>query len=162
MKTVSFVCTISLMLTVGSVVALAQHGRGMSGGMHGDMGAPRAARTASVPEGPHIPVTMLIKSPALVTRLTPLLPPGTTLAADAAGFKNAGQFVAALHVSQNLGIPFADLKAEMTGTSPVSLGAAIQDLRPSLSKSAVKSDVKAARQQAREDLEAGETADRDN
>jgi hypothetical protein len=35
------------------------------------------------------------------------------------GFKNQGQFIAALHVSQNLGIPFADLKTAMTGIRPV-------------------------------------------
>ncbi len=35
------------------------------------------------------------------------------------GFKNQGQFIAALHVSQNLGIPFADLKTAMTGIRPI-------------------------------------------
>src|SRR6185436_10792187 len=34
------------------------------------------------------------------------------------GFKNQGQFIAALHVSRNLGIPFADLKTAMTGIRP--------------------------------------------
>jgi hypothetical protein len=56
-----------------------------------------------------------------------------------ADFKNFGQFNAALHVSENLGIPFADLKAAMTGTtmeglatgeSKLSLGQAIKELRP--------------------------------
>ena len=31
------------------------------------------------------------------------------------GFRNQGQFIAAVHVSQNLGIPFADLRATMLG-----------------------------------------------
>jgi hypothetical protein len=35
------------------------------------------------------------------------------------GFKNQGQFIAALHVSQNLGISFADLKTAMTGIRPI-------------------------------------------
>ena len=79
---------------------------------------------------------------------------GTTMTLDKAslGFKNQGQFIAALHVSQNLGIPFADLKTAMTGIRPVtgttasaattttisttsqptmSLGQAIHKLRPS-------------------------------
>jgi hypothetical protein len=53
-----------------------------------------------------------------------------TVETAAAGFKNQGQFIAALHVSQNLGIPFAQLKAAMTGPAHESLGQAIQDLRP--------------------------------
>ncbi len=48
-----------------------------------------------------------------------MLPKGITLNEASKGFKNQGQFIAALHVSQNLGIPFADLKAEMTGIRPV-------------------------------------------
>lgn len=56
-----------------------------------------------------------------------------------AGFKNFGNFVAAVNVSNNLGIKFDELKAAMTGTtlagtstgkSPVSLGQAIQQLKP--------------------------------
>jgi hypothetical protein len=43
------------------------------------------------------------------------LPANTDLNAATAGFKNFGQFVAAVNVSNNLGIPFADLKSRMTG-----------------------------------------------
>ncbi|MBI2219603.1 MAG: hypothetical protein HYU53_00145 [Acidobacteria bacterium] len=43
------------------------------------------------------------------------LPSGVTVVDAASGFKNLGQFVAAVNVSNNLGIPFADLKAKMTG-----------------------------------------------
>lgn len=82
-----------------------------------------------------------------------LLPAGMTLNQASLGFKNQGQFVAALHVSRSLGIPFADLKTAMTGIRPrtttgttagattgtstttsqttLSLGQAIQKLRPS-------------------------------
>jgi len=74
--------------------------------------------------------TQVMRNPALVSRLTPLLPPGVTLAAAAAGFKNQGQFIAALHVSRNLDIPFAALKAEMVGPDHDSLGQAIHELRP--------------------------------
>jgi hypothetical protein len=48
-----------------------------------------------------------------------MLPSGMTLNQASRGFKNQGQFIAALHVSQNLGIPFADLKTAMTGIRPV-------------------------------------------
>jgi len=47
-----------------------------------------------------------------------MLPTGMTLDQASLGFKNQGQFIAALHVSQNLGIPFADLKTAMTGIRP--------------------------------------------
>ena len=41
-----------------------------------------------------------------------------TLDQASKGFKNQGQFIAALHVSRNLNIPFADLKTAMTGINP--------------------------------------------
>jgi len=44
------------------------------------------------------------------------------------GFKNHGQYVAAQHVSENLGIPFEQLKAKITGPHAESLGKAIQEL----------------------------------
>jgi hypothetical protein len=68
----------------------------------------------------------LASHPGLSARLQSLLPPGTNLQTAAAWFKNRGQFVAAVHVSHNLGIPFEQLKAKMTGTSPESLGRAIE------------------------------------
>jgi hypothetical protein len=75
----------------------------------------------------------------LLNKVTGLLPAGTDLNAATAGFKNFGQFVAAVNVSNNLGIPFADLKADMTGIRmdgtltgepTLSLGRSIQDLKP--------------------------------
>jgi hypothetical protein len=71
----------------------------------------------------------LAKNPTLGTRLQPKLPPSTNVNDAAAGFRNLGQFVAAVNVSQNLGIPFDTLKAKMTGPDPVSLGQAIQQLK---------------------------------
>jgi hypothetical protein len=67
----------------------------------------------------------------LRTRVTPLLPPGTSLSQAADGFQSEGQFIAALHASKNLGIPFTDLKAKMTGSNPMTLGEAIKTLKPS-------------------------------
>src|SRR5205085_194946 len=52
----------------------------------------------------------------LASKLQSLLPAGTDLQQAAQGFKNLGQFGAAVHVSHNLGIPFDQLKARMTGT----------------------------------------------
>jgi hypothetical protein len=52
----------------------------------------------------------------LETRLTALGYTGGVYQA-AYGFKNLGQFIAATNVSQNLGIPFEQLKLQMTGLS---------------------------------------------
>jgi len=73
-----------------------------------------------------------------------------TLKTDASGFKNFGQFMAAAHASHNLGIPFADLQARMTGAHAVSLGKAIQTLRPNAD---VKNEVKKANAQAKADAD---------
>ena len=60
-----------------------------------------------------------------------MLPQGMTLNQASRGFKNQGQFIAALHASQNQGIPFTQLKRAMTGPRQLSLGQAIHTLRPS-------------------------------
>lgn len=84
-----------------------------------------------------------------------------SLQESAEGFKNLGQFVAAVHVSKNLGISFDQLKASMTdpsseslstsenlGTSK-SLGKAIRELRPDVNAS---KEVRKANRQASKDL----------
>lgn len=65
----------------------------------------------------------------LASKLQSRLPAGTDLMAASAGFRNLGQFVAAVNVSNNLGIPFSELKTRMV-TDGMSLGQAIQDARP--------------------------------
>lgn len=107
----------------------------------------------------------LAKNTHLAANLQGLFPPGTDLQAASSGFKNLGQFCAAAHVSKNLGIPFDQLKAKMTGisatsttsgeNSPVSLGKAIQQLRPQVD---AKSEVKKADLQAKEDIKGAEAA----
>jgi hypothetical protein len=90
------------------------------------VGATRGGTTTTVS-----PIAARIAShPQLAAKCTSLLPKGMTLNQAARGFRNQGQFIAALHVSKNLGIPFADLKNAMTGPSPKSLGQAIHTLRP--------------------------------
>jgi hypothetical protein len=74
----------------------------------------------------------LQKNTALASKLSSKLPAGTDVVTAAAGFRNLGQFVAAVNVSTNLGIPFADLKTKMT-VDGKSLGQSIQALRPASS-----------------------------
>jgi hypothetical protein len=102
----------------------------------------------------------LTNDTALSTRIQPLLPAGSTVAAASAGFRNQGEFIAALHVSRNLNIPFDQLKAKLTGNNAESMGQAIHDLRPELSRSAVKRDVHTADRQADQDVDAARLANR--
>jgi hypothetical protein len=65
----------------------------------------------------------------LAAKLESRLPKGTNLMTAAEGFRNLGQFVAAVNVSNNLGISFDELKTKMV-TNNMSLGQAIQATRP--------------------------------
>lgn len=71
----------------------------------------------------------LTKNTNLAAKLTSRLPAGTDLMAASAGFKNLGQFVAAVNVSNNLGLSFTQLKTKVV-TDSMSLGQAIQAVRP--------------------------------
>jgi hypothetical protein len=80
--------------------------------------------------GPKVKVAgPLVVKPNLASNLQPLLPAGMTVEAASLGFKNLGQFVAAVHVSRNLDIPFSSLKTEIV-TNNHSLGQSIQLLKP--------------------------------
>lgn len=85
----------------------------------------------------------------LASKLQSLLPAGTNLQQAAQGFKNLGQFVAAVHVSHNLGIPFDQLRAKMIGPPSESLGRAIQALKPTAN---AKTEASKAQKQANQDL----------
>jgi hypothetical protein len=119
------------------------------------------------------PIALKISShPQLVSHLKPLMPAGMTLNQASLGFKNQGQFIAALHVSRNLGIRFADLKTAMTGIRPsttsgastttsaltrtttMSLGQAIHKLRPSANSIGAATT---AEQQAQKDVSTSRT-----
>lgn len=104
--------------------------------------------------------TRLADNTNLSARLQALLPPNTNLTDAAMGFKNQGQFIAALHVAHNLNIPFDQLKTEMTGPDHDSLGKAIHDLRPDLTPKTASNNVKLAQNQAKTDVEeSGEPAE---
>ena len=70
---------------------------------------------------------------------------------DPHGFKNYGQYVAAQHVAENLKIAGGvdALKTLMTGDNAISLGKAIEKLRPDLSQQAIDLEVKKADAEAK-------------
>jgi len=92
-----------------------------------------ATTTTTIPLENLSPVQQkLAKNTNLASKLQSRLPAGTNLMDAADGFRNLGQFVAAVNVSNNLNIPFENLKTDMV-TKKMSLGQSIQDLRPASS-----------------------------
>ena len=91
------------------------------------------------------------RNPYLSSRVKPLLPSRTTMMDAATGFKNQRQFIAAVHLSKNLGIPFDQIKTRITGQHHMSLNDSLRDLRPEMTKSLVKEEVNKAEKQAKED-----------
>src|SRR5688572_14315365 len=78
------------------------------------------------------------RNPNQEARLIAMLPPGTNIQDAAMGFKNRGQFMAAVNASANHQISFFELKARMTGIpvggtvptmAPMSLGQALQSFK---------------------------------
>jgi hypothetical protein len=147
--------TLVTFVSFGLVPLFAQHGHG--GGGHGmgpamggghEMG-PTGSRSSQ--RGGKSPGELLAQNSKLSSKLQGLLPPGTNVRQAAAGFKNLGQFVAAVHVSHNLGIPFNQLKAEMVGSGE-RLGKAIHNLKPDVNS---KDEGKRAQGEAKRDVEEG-------
>lgn len=139
----------------------AQHGHGGAGGAgmsahghsmdtHSSTGSTHhsVSKESSVSE-------RLSDNTKLASKLQSLLPAGTNLQQASQGFKNLGQFVAAVHVSHNLGIPFDQLKAKMVGPPAESLGKAIQQLKPTTN---AKTEVKKATKQADQDIDDTKTS----
>ena len=145
-------------LCLGGLPVFAQRGHGGGaagkrpgpgvGSTHGRPSSPGTVRNdTSSMTGRKTPGELLTQNTRLSSKLHGLLPANTDLQTAASGFKNLGQFVAAVHVSHNLGIPFDKLKAEMTGGS--SLGKAIQTLAPHAD---AKAEAKKAQKQADQDI----------
>src|SRR5947208_17195698 len=80
------------------------------------------------------------------TRLAAIVPSGMSAQEACTGFRSVEECAATLHASQNLSIPFADLKSRVTGGAK--LGAAIHQLKPNAN---VKAQVRKAEEQARSD-----------
>ena len=165
---------LALAVLIYSAPVFAQHGHG--GGMGGSMGAANHGNmdsanhanmnssSAATPGDQQKIDTILKKNSAISGKLQTLT--GMSAQQACTGFKNLGQCVAAAHVSKNLGISFACLRADMTGQappagsscpagtaasskSPMSLGKAIQTLSPNANS---KLEAKKGQKQADQDL----------
>jgi hypothetical protein len=92
------------------------------------------------------------RSPQLASRVHALLPPGVDLKTAAEGFKNEGQFLAALHASKNLNISFGLIRSKVIGHK--TLGQAIHELQ---SETNAKAAAKAAEGEAASDIKTSRT-----
>ena len=140
------------------------HGGGSAAGgsMGGGHEADASGHSGSDVSGPHTPGELLMQNTQLSSKLGGLLPAGTDLQTAAAGYRNLGQFVAAVHVSHNLDIPFAQLKCTELATAAACpnmtvpskgshLGQAIQTLKPTMSSGDSKAAAKQAEKEASAD-----------
>jgi hypothetical protein len=99
---------------------------------HGQAPAARqlAARRKATPSPRLTPVQQTLHHDAALARaVSERLPPGTNLMEVSAGFKDVGQFVAAVNASRSLGIPMPEFRRRMVADG-MPLLLAIQDIRP--------------------------------
>jgi hypothetical protein len=158
-----FVATASMALAPAAFAGSPDHGPHIVPNVHEASTPHSGSHVSSHHEGEHHGSPMpfadrIAANAALTAKLTPLLPSGMTLADAAKGFKNEGQFIAALHAAKDLGVSFADLKAEMTGSAPDSLGQAIHDLKPTADAGAA---AKTAEHEAHADIKSTRPPDGD-
>jgi hypothetical protein len=85
----------------------------------------------------------------LSAKLKEMLPADLTPQQACAGFKTLEQCVTAIHLAQNLKLPFADLKAKTTGKGSVGLQKTIEQMAASAN---AKDELKKAKKQAGEDM----------
>lgn len=125
----------------------------MSGpmGRSGQMGQMSQTGQMGTQSGRKSVSQLLTQNTKLSSNLQSILGSDVNLQDASSGFKNLGLFVAAVHVSKNLNIPFDQFKTTMSSNG-WNLGKAIHSLDPSLSKKQVKSAVGTAKRQAKADI----------
>jgi hypothetical protein len=101
----------------------------------------------------------IARNPQLSAKVQALLPAGMTIKKAAKGFSSEREFLAALHAAQNLNIPFARIKSEMTGHDNDSLTQAIRELKPTVD---ARTAARTAQQQASADIRATAPAHADH
>jgi hypothetical protein len=163
-------CSVMLVLFLGISVTSFAQGQGQNrgpggpppavanphiehgGGDHGpsDHANKPSEPNKSLNSGRNDVATRLSADTKLSSKLQAMLPAGMTVQTAAMGFKNLGQFIAAVHVSKNLNIPFDQLKGAVV-TNHKSLGDAIHDLKPDLSTETAKTEAKKAEDEAKDD-----------
>ncbi len=165
-----FLTGLAAALYLGSIPLLAQHVAGHAGAASPDSPGPSASRDGAkgskseagsgTPTSGGMTVSQHLQhNTKLAQKLENLLGLSgqnalSQLQSDATGFNNLGQFVAAVHVSHNLDIPFDQLRAKVVGPPAETLGKAIQFFKPEASS---KAETRKARKQANNDVKESES-----
>lgn len=169
-----FLTALAAAFYLGSIPLLAQHVGGHGGGASPGSPAPASrddgAKGSKSEAGSGTPASggmtvsqHLQHNTKLAQKLENLLgingtlngvSPLQQLQGDANGFNNLGQFVAAVHVSHNLEIPFDQLRAKVVGPPAETLGKAIQFFKPEANS---KAETRKARKQASNDVKESES-----
>ncbi len=154
------ICSAALLFVVpsasaqGGAINHGGPGGGAPAGSTGDNGMNMYGVEMSAP-------TVLKRNPGLVEKLRPLLPAEVTPEQAVIGFDDITHFVAAVHASHDLGIPFTDLRCTELGgkyCSPETkaksrnLESAILSLKPGMSKDTAKTATKTAEHESKADL----------
>lgn len=90
--------------------------------------SPANTTTTTTTTGPNALSTKISSHPDQLAKISGMLPQGMTLEQATAGFRNQGQFIAALNASKNQGVAFTDLQKAMT-VDGLSLGQAVRHLK---------------------------------
>lgn len=114
------------------------HGKSSDAGSHGSAKSDRqsstttssstANTTTTTTVGPNALSTKISGNSEQLAKVSGMLPQGVTLEQATAGFRNQGQFIAALNASKNQGVSFVDLQKAMT-VDGLSLGQAVRQLK---------------------------------
>lgn len=116
----AFAIAAAILLTTVPVIA----GQRARGATKPNPARPSAVRVALSPVQQAI-----YRNTVLADTVRVRLPQGTDLLAAAGGFRRLELFVATVHASNNLFVPFSELKRRIVNDG-MTLGQAIQDLRP--------------------------------
>src|SRR5689334_13557040 len=81
-----------------------------SGDKPSKRGTTTTSGTTTTTTGANALSTKISSHPDQLAKISGMLPQGMTLEQATAGFRNQGQFIAALNASKNQGVPFSDLQ----------------------------------------------------
>jgi len=134
------------LLLFGQTAGTVDNGRSAPGAYGAHPGPPGMDLPAPADRNP---ADVFMEDSKLVAKIQKLLPKDTTPQQACDGFKKLIDCVAAIHTSQNLEIPLAELKAKVTGKNPEKLENAIHELKPNVD---AKAEKKKAWKQADHDI----------
>jgi hypothetical protein len=116
-------------LAFAIAVAILAMAAPVSTGQHAASAVRPTAAKRTVKPAPSLVQKELQRNLVLADSLRGRLPAGADLHAAAGGFRRLELFVATLHASNNIDIPFSELKRRIVNDG-MTLGQAIQDMRP--------------------------------